>query len=184
MSFDFSKIKDDARGGSMKINPTVDEDPVVHLTVRLSNKMMRNSERLIESRFDLKMTEWRILALLGVNSSLTMQAVCDEKMILPNEVYVNAVKLQNRGYIDFEEADVHSPAHITAEGRRVYEKVLPFMQQRQARLMAHLSDDGKAMLTEIATGLEQIFDDEFINIRSEKLTFDELADVISGDDAF
>lgn len=168
----------------MKIKPTLDEDAVVHLIVRLSNKMTRNTERLIESRFDLKVTEWRILALLGVNESLTMQAVCDLRMILPNEVYVNAVKLQNRGYIDFEEADVYSPAHITPEGLRVYHKVLPFMQGRQARLMANLSDEGKTTFTQIASGLEDIFDNEFKNIHSEKLAFDELSDVISGDDAF
>lgn len=184
MSFDFKEITDKTRVRPVSINPTADEDAIVHLLVRLTNKMTRNAERFIESRFDLKMTEWRILALLGVNEKLTMQAICDHKMLRPNEVYVNAVKLQNRSYIDFEEADVYSPAHITPEGLRVYHKVLPFMQERQSRLMANFSDEGKATLTQIATGLELIFDDEYKNIRSEKLAFDELEDVISGEDAF
>lgn len=163
---------------------THDEDPLSHALARLSNKMTRNTERLIESRFDLKITEWRILALLGANTKLTMQAVCDQRMILPNEVYVHAVKLQNRGYIDFEEPDVYSPAILTAEGRRVYEKVLPFMQERSARLMANITPDGRQMLGDLVSGLESLFDDEFDNIKSDKLKFNELEDIISGDDVF
>lgn len=183
MTMDDTDLRD-ASPFRLAINETPDEDPLVHSLARLSNKMTRNTERLIESRFDLKITEWRILSLLGPNGKLTMQAVCDQRMILPNEVYVHAVKLQNRGYIEFEEPDVYSPASLTAEGRRVYDKVLPFMQERQMQLMSNVTPEGRATLNQLIDGLEVIFDAEFSSIKKQNLAFDELEDIISGEDVF
>lgn len=58
------------------------------------------------------------------------------------------------------------------------------MQERSARLMANITPDGRQMLGDLVSGLESLFDNEFDNIKSDKLKFNELEDIISGDDVF
>lgn len=162
----------------------VDEDEVIHAISRLSNKLTRNSERLIESRFDVTITEWRIIALLGQNHIMTMASVIQTRMLLANDVYVCAVKLQSRGLIEFDNGDVYANAWLTPAGQRIYDRVLPFMQERQKNLMMNMTPQGRINFMGLLQGFEEVVDAEFCTIGRSKLRFDELTDVISGDDVF
>lgn len=162
----------------------VDEDEVIHAVSRLSNKLTRNSERLIESRFDVTITEWRIIALLGQNHRMSMASVIHTRMLLANDVYVCAVKLQSRGLIEFDNADVYANAWLTPAGQRIYDRVLPFMQERQKNLMMNMTPQGRINFMGLLQGFEDVVDAEYRTIGRSKLRFDELTDVIAGDDVF
>lgn len=162
----------------------IDEDEVIHAVSRLSNKLTRNSERLIESRFDISITEWRIIALLGQNHLMTMASVIQTRMLLANDVYVCAVKLQSRGLIEFDNADVYANACLTTSGRRIYDRVLPFMQERQKNLMMNMTPQGRINFMGLLQGFEEVVDAEYRTIGRSSLRFDELTDVVSGEDVF
>ena len=162
----------------------VDEDEVIHAVSRLSNKLTRNSERLIESRFDVSITEWRIIALLGQNHRMTMSSVIQTRMLLANDVYVCAVKLQSRGLIEFDNGDIYANAWLTPAGQRIYDHVLPFMQERQKNLMMNMTPQGRLNFMGLLQGFEDVVDAEFRTIGQSRLRFDELTDVIAGDDVF
>lgn len=161
-----------------------DEDEIIHAVSRLSNKLTRNSKRLIESRFDVSITEWRIISLLGQNQRMTMASVIQTRMLLANDVYVCAVKLQSRGLIEFDNADIYAIARLTSTGQRIYDRVLPFMQERQKKLMMNLTPQGRINFMGLLQGFEEVVDAEYRTIGRSRLRFEELTDVITGDDVF
>lgn len=168
----------------LEIAAPKEDNPVILSMTRLSNKIARNTERLIENRFDLNMTEWRILSLLAANQALSMQAVIDYYMLVPNDVFVHAVKLQTRGFIDFQTDDIYAPATLTPKGVAVSSKVQEFLIERRIRLTDCVQPEGLAMLAQIVNGLEKIYDEEFNSIRVDQLKMDELSEIISGEDQF
>ena len=165
------------------LNPKED-DPTLSKVGRLANKMSRNTERLIESRFDLKFTEWRILSLLLENNSLSLQAVIDYYLLVPNDVFVHAIKLQTRGYIEFQAEDIYAPARLTQKGSAIASTVQAFLIERRTTLLQGIHPDGLAMLSELIDGLQNIFDQEFQSISTDQLQLDELSEVVAGEDIF
>lgn len=163
---------------------SVDEDEIMYGLSRLSYKLTRNTERLIESRFDIKITEWRILSLLGANGRMTMSNVIQTRMLLAEDVYICAAKLQSRGFVEFTDGDIYALAWLTASGRRVYDRVLPFMHKRQKELMKTITAQGRLNFLGLLQGFEEVVDAEFRTIGRSNLRFDELTDVIAGDDVF
>lgn len=163
---------------------SVDEDEIIYGVSRLSNKLTRNTECLIESRFDIKITEWRILSLLGANGRMTMNNVIQTRMLVVEDVYICAVKLQNRGFVEFTNGDIYALAWLTASGQRVYDRVLPFMHKRQKELMMAITAQGRLHFLGLLQGFEEAVDAEFRTIERSNLRFDELTDVIAGDDVF
>lgn len=163
---------------------SVDEDEIIYGVSRLSNKLTRNAERLIESRFDIKITEWRIMSLLGANGRMTMSNVIQTRMLLANDVYICAVKLQNRGLVDFDNGDIYALSWLTPAGQRIYDRILPFMHDRQKALMMNMTPQGRLNFMGLLQGFEEVVDAEYRTIGRSNLRFDELTDVISGEDVF
>lgn len=117
-----------------------------------SNRVSRMVARAYRARFGLSIWEWRTLAILGEGRSITAQDLAD--MAAMDKVAVSrAVKnLVDRGLVErvAHEGDGRSRLlHLTADGKQVYQDVVPMARQAEARLLERLSVDEREQLSRL-----------------------------------
>ena len=103
-------------------------------------------------RFGLKILEWRVMAVLGDDTSgqgLTQRALTDATLM--DKVAVNrACKvLEARGLIERAPNACDGRSHLmvlTAEGRAIHEEVLPLALATQAELLDSFAPEEQAVL--------------------------------------
>jgi DNA-binding MarR family transcriptional regulator len=96
------------------------------------------------ARFGLKIPEWRVMAVLGDKGGLTQRELVGETLM--DKVAVNrACKvLEERGLLARRPNARDGRSHhleLTAEGRRMFEEIMPLALGMEKRLFAALSAD-------------------------------------------
>ncbi|WP_313916740.1 MarR family winged helix-turn-helix transcriptional regulator [Tahibacter sp.] len=118
----------------------------------LSNTVSQAIAREYEDRFQLSITEWRVVAVLGRYDDLSAREVAERTAMDKVAVSRAVAELMKDGRVKRSTADHdkrQSVLSLTAKGRKVYDEVAPLALQHEQRLLAHLDAEERAWLGRI-----------------------------------
>lgn len=135
----------------MMSNP--DEFPIERfLTYRLtvlSNVLNRQMTRLLTSRFDIALPEWRVVTCLGRFCDMSIRDIAMRTQMDKALTSRAVTKLIQRELVSSrpDPADGRLVLlSVTSAGRLLYETILPVARERQARLFNCLEADERIVL--------------------------------------
>lgn len=124
----------------------------------LSNRVSCAVAKLYEDRFDLKLPEWRIMAILGRNPNLIASQIVDISRM--DKVAVSrAVKRlveMNRLTITEDPDDARRQRlNLSADGWKIYDQIVPLALNVEEELLADMSEDERTALHDAITRLDR-----------------------------
>ncbi|MBX3725679.1 MAG: winged helix-turn-helix transcriptional regulator [Xanthomonadales bacterium] len=125
---------------------------------RLSNTISQAIADLYVERFNLTVTEWRVMAVLGREPGLSAGEVAQRTAMDKVAVSRAVARLIAAGRIDRGTADGdrrRSVLHLSDAGRRIYDQVVPLALDFEQRLLTRLADDDRRHLHHLLDRLEQ-----------------------------
>jgi DNA-binding MarR family transcriptional regulator len=132
-----------------------------YLPYRLSvatNAVSRLIARAYESRFALKIPQWRLMAVLADEGPLTQQALCVRTLMDKVTVMRAAQGLLRRRLVrrlpNAEDGRSHRLV-MTAAGQRLYDQIVPLALEYQARLLNGMDRPDVVRLEQMLRRLEQ-----------------------------
>lgn len=132
-----------------------------YLPYRLSvaaNAVSRMIAHSYESRFGLKIPEWRLIAVLADEGPLTQQSLCGRTVMDKVTVMRAAQGLVRRGLVRREPNQADGRSHrllLTRSGARIYRDIVPLALEHEARLLCGLKPGDIARLDRLLRQLEQ-----------------------------
>jgi DNA-binding MarR family transcriptional regulator len=123
----------------------------------LSNTISQAIAREYAERFDLSVTEWRVIAVLGRFPGVSANEVAERTAMDKVAVSRAVNRLLAAGRIKRETHDDdrrRSVLELTAKGRRVYEQIAPRALAHERALLEALDDDERAWLERILRKLD------------------------------
>lgn len=110
------------------------------------------------ARFGLRITEWRVMAVLGDVGAATQRELAEATVM--DKVAVNRAcrVLEDRGLVERRPNSLDGRSHmlvLTDEGRAVHGEVMPLARESEAEIFAVLSEGEQAQLRGL---LRQLFD--------------------------
>jgi DNA-binding MarR family transcriptional regulator len=132
-----------------------------YLPYRLSvaaNAVSRLIARAYESRFGLKIPEWRLIAVLADEGPLTQQMLCGRTVMDKVTVMRAAHGLVRRGLVRRLPNRSDGRSHrleLTRSGKRIYRDIVPLALEHEARLLRGLDRQEIARLDGLLRQLEQ-----------------------------
>jgi len=117
-----------------------------------SNAVSDLIARSYRARFGLKIPEWRVMAVLGENPSMTQRELVEATAM--DKVMVNRASkaLVDRGLIGRAPNEADGRSHhlvLTETGRELYDQIVPQAVAIEAELESSLSQDDAQQLSEI-----------------------------------
>ena len=117
-----------------------------------SNAVSARIAEQYRRRFDLKTTEWRIMAVLGDSGPLTQRDL--SQATLMDKVPVNRAcrKLEDRGLAARRPNESDGRSHLlelTAEGRAVHSRIMPLARAIERELFGALGEEDRTRLREL-----------------------------------
>src|SRR5690606_20799544 len=114
--------------------------------------------KLYESRFDLKLPEWRIMAILGRNPNLTASQIVDisqmDKVAISRAVK-RLVAMGRLTATDDPDDARRQRLNLSEAGWKIYEQIVPLALGVEEKLLARMSEDERAALQDAITRLSQ-----------------------------
>ena len=118
----------------------------------LSNQVSQGIAKTYATAYDLSVTEWRILAILGLHDGLSATEVA-ERSAMDKVAISRAVKrliASHRLARKMDKQDGRARTlWLTAEGRRVYEAIAPAAMAYEKGLKAVLTTKEQALLNDM-----------------------------------
>jgi DNA-binding MarR family transcriptional regulator len=124
----------------------------------LSNRISQDIANLYSERFDLSVTEWRILAVLGRYPELSATEVAErtamDKVAISRAVtsLLAGGRLKRRTHGADRRRSVLS---LSAKGLRVYDEIVPLALAYERRLLDGLPAEERAALHRLLTRMEE-----------------------------
>lgn len=124
----------------------------------LSNRISQDLARLYAERFELSVTEWRIMAVLGRYPNLSANEVAErtamDKVAVSRAVtsLLESGRLKRRTHGSDRRRSVLA---LSAKGLRVYDEIVPLALAYEQRLLAGLPNDERAALHRLLTRMEE-----------------------------
>src|SRR5690606_15967876 len=113
----------------------------------LSNRISSAVAKLYESRFDLKLPEWRIMAILGRNPNLTASQIVDisqmDKVAISRAVK-RLVEMGRLTATDDPDDARRQRLNLSEAGWKIYEQIVPLALGVEEKLLARMSEDERA----------------------------------------
>lgn len=114
------------------------------LLIFLANKTTLSASRIYRKRFKVSPTEWRVMAMLGVEPDITAKRICD--VIGFNKAAVSRTlhTLIKRGLVEAKPLPGNSRSSLlalTEEGWDLHEQILDVVLERETRLLADFAPD-------------------------------------------
>jgi DNA-binding MarR family transcriptional regulator len=123
----------------------------------LSNRISQDIARLYSERFNLSITEWRVMAVLGHERGLSANAVAErtamDKVAVSRAVSALTAKKFLIRQIDRADARRSSLA-LSTKGYAVFDQIVPLALAYERRIMAHLEPEAQNHLLAILDKLE------------------------------
>lgn len=107
----------------------------------------RGLARIYAARFDIGIPEWRVIAALGEFGSMTGKAIAAQAQMNKTKVSRALTVLARRGWVARRSnADDRREAFsmLTAEGRAIYEAIVPLALAFEAEIMDGVSAEDRA----------------------------------------
>lgn len=118
----------------------------------LSNTVSQAIAREYADRFQLSITQWRVVAVLGRYDGLSAREVAERTAMDKVAVSRAVAELMKDGRVRRATADHdkrQSVLSLTAKGRKVHAEVAPLALEHERRLLAHLDADEQRWLGQI-----------------------------------
>ena len=115
----------------------------------LSNRISQDIAALYAERFNLGITEWRILAILGRYPGLSANEVAERTAMDKVAVSraVASLLKQKRLKRQFDKTDLRrSVLSLSAAGEKIYSQVAPLAKQLQNALLVNFDDKERVLL--------------------------------------
>jgi DNA-binding MarR family transcriptional regulator len=122
----------------------------------LANRVSRAFARLYEARFDLKLPEWRVMAVLGRRPGISASEVTE--MTAMDKVAISRAlsRLQQMGRVEAA-ADPDDRRRqilsLSEAGLEIYRKIVPLAQRIEADLIVELAEQDRAALDRLLSRL-------------------------------
>lgn len=124
----------------------------------LSNRISSAVARLYEDRFDLKLPEWRIMAILGRNPNLTASQIVDISRMDKVAISRAVKRLVEMGRLtvtsDPDDAR-RQRLNLSDTGWEIYDQIVPLALGVEEQLLADMTPEERAMLDQAVTRLTQ-----------------------------
>ena len=114
------------------------QEHVAMLVSNIGARLLRGTTAYYRSAFDLSLTEWRILMVLNSTQSLNVGELSGAADLDKAAVSRSLVLLEERKLISVEQTRTRGRAafaKLTAEGRKLSEKLLEISRERETRLL-------------------------------------------------
>ena len=108
----------------------------------LANRVSRDLSRLYAEQFDLTITQWRILAILGLHPGISADEVCRRSEMDKVAVSRAVRRLRGKGLLSrrIDTADRRrSVLRLSARGTKTYHRIVPLAQRYERELLDGLS---------------------------------------------
>jgi DNA-binding MarR family transcriptional regulator len=125
----------------------------------LSNRISQAIARIYAERFNLDVTEWRIMAVLGRYPGLSAGEVAERTAMDKVAISRGVARLLERALVtrDIHEDDRRrSVLGLSAAGRAVFEEIAPLALEYERQLLAELGDDEREWLDRLLDRLDAI----------------------------
>lgn len=125
----------------------------------LSNAVSGKIASMYEREFEISIWQWRILAVLGESNGLTSTEVASRTLMDKPAVSRATASLLERGLISrkSDAADRRkAELRLSANGRKIYDAIIPRAMAYEAELLASLSPEEAAILHGLLTRLSHI----------------------------
>lgn len=122
----------------------------------LSNTVSQSIADDYQARFDLSMTEWRVMALLGRFDDLSAREVAERTAMDKVAVSRALARLVEAGRVSRATHDAdkrRSVLALTEAGWDIHDMVAPLARERERALLSKLDDQERAWLERILTKL-------------------------------
>ena len=121
-----------------------------------SNAVSGRIAELYQARFDLRISEWRVMAVLGEADARTQRELA--ALTLMDKVAVNrACKvLEDRGLVGRRPNDRDGRSHLVAlteAGRGIYAQIMPLARDVEAQLLEPFSKQEREVLRDLLARL-------------------------------
>lgn len=138
------------------IHAPVLEDFLPYQLSIASNAVSGRIAELYQARFDLKVSEWRIMAVLGEAEALTQRELAARTLM--DKVAVNrACKvLEDRGLIERRPNEDDGRSHhvaLSGEGQGIYAQIMPLARDVEQQLLEPFSDQEREVLRDLLARL-------------------------------
>ena len=123
----------------------------------LSNRVSHAISTIYVDRFDLGITEWRVMAVLGRFPGLSANEVADRTAMDKVAVSRAVARLISAGRLDRQVHDNdrrRSVLTLSEEGYRIYDVVAPTALAFEARLLDGFDDNDRALLYRLLDRLD------------------------------
>jgi DNA-binding MarR family transcriptional regulator len=130
------------------------------LTYRLStltSKLNKQASAVLAKASGLKLTEWRVIALLAVNGEMKGVRIAEVSGIDAGLLSRTLFALEERQLVKSARSSSDRRVvlvTLTRQGRNAYDKTLPHMQARQAHLLDSLTSAERSVIFGIVEKLE------------------------------
>ena len=124
---------------------------------RLHAKLNIQASRILGVHAGIKLTEWRIIALIGSKSEKTLTEINRASQMDKGQLsrtirgLLDSGLIQSRSSLNDQRQQLLA---LTENGRKIYEKTLPKMQTRQHMLMDCLSAEERRLIFSVIDKLE------------------------------
>lgn len=118
----------------------------------LSNTLSQAIAKVYDKRFDLSVTEWRAMAVLGYRADISAREVAERTAMDKVAVSRAVARLLKKGHIERGTArhdKRQSVLRLSVEGWKIYDQVAPLALDHEQRLLAHLNVEEREWLTRI-----------------------------------
>jgi DNA-binding MarR family transcriptional regulator len=149
-----------SRAARLKLQKPAERPLQLFITYRLSmlsSKLNRQSNAMLKRAGNLRVPEWRILAMLNLHGEMNGTRIADLANVDPGLVSRSLRALETRGLVATRRGDDDrrsSFTSLTAAGRALHAKVLPTMQRRQHFLLSALTMEERAAFLRITDKLQ------------------------------
>ncbi|KLD77863.1 MarR family transcriptional regulator [Xanthomonas hyacinthi DSM 19077] len=118
----------------------------------LSNTVSQSIASEYQDRFELSMTEWRVMTILARFPEISAREVVDRSAMDKVAVSRAVARLLERGFIQREthgDDRRRSVLHLSAAGVEVYQVVAPMVLECERRLLAPFSEEEQRLLNRL-----------------------------------
>ena len=134
---------------------TLDDFLPYQLSV-LSNTVSRAISRLYAERFQLSITEWRVIAILAQHPAISAREVAERAAmdkVAVSRAVANLIDADRVRRATAAEDRRRSILTLTDEGRRIHAEVVPAAKASEAALLSILEPEQREQLRDILTQL-------------------------------
>ena len=125
----------------------------------LSNRISSSVAQIYSDHFQLTITEWRVMAILGRYPDLSANEVAQRSAMDKVAVSRAVARLIEAGRLTREMHDDdrrRSVLRLSAEGMRIYEQIAPLALDFERQLLGDMTPEERALLFRVLDRLDEL----------------------------